>query len=345
MKKYCVALGAVVSMLTALSAAGEERPITLNLGMSQWNFDGERDLSNISAPMIGLEWAFDDNWATELSYTRDDANDKLFASSDAEVTLLNLGLLYYGGSYIGKPNRVRPYAAFGVGALNLGPSNSAHNLNDDYTMNAGVGLRWMITERFGARADVRVVYGMDENTSDTVLTAGLNYYFGAVSKTVPVVAAVAQPVDTDGDGVVDDMDRCPNTEQGRSVDATGCPLPVTRVASIELDVNFANDAAVVEAKYLPDLANLAEFMSRFPEVNATIEGHTDATGPAAYNQKLSLRRAQAVVDVLINKYGIAPGRLTARGYGESQPVASNETAEGRARNRRVIASLKAEYQE
>jgi OOP family OmpA-OmpF porin len=102
---------------------------------------------------------------------------------------------------------------------------------------------------------------------------------------------------------------------------------------------------VVQEQYFSDLSELAAFLKRFSDLQVDVEGHTDSTGPESYNERLSQQRAQAVVDLLVNQYGIESRRLEARGYGESQPVASNDTREGRAQNRRVMATLEVEYEE
>ena len=208
------------------------------------------------------------------------------------------------------------------------------------TINGGLGLRWMLTKRFGARFEWRMLYSLDEHNKDSILTAGINYYFGRVDPLPPPA-----PLDSDGDGVTDDIDQCPDTPAGTRVDSVGCPLPVTQVASIKLKVNFAFDSDVVEERYFSDLGELAAFLKRFEDLYVDIEGHTDSTGPEDYNQQLSQRRAQAVVDLLVNQYGIPAQRLEAKGFGESQPVADNATKEGRAANRRVMATLEVEFEE
>ena len=86
---------------------------------------------------------------------------------------------------------------------------------------------------------------------------------------------------------------------------------------------------------------MADFLAEYITAKAVIEGHTDSQGSESYNQKLSFKRANSVRDYLIANYGIAPHRLTAEGYGESRPIADNKTAEGRQRNRRVVAVFSA----
>ena len=112
------------------------------------------------------------------------------------------------------------------------------------------------------------------------------------------------PLDSDGDGVTDDRDLCPDTPLGTRVDADGCPLAVAQVASVKMKVNFGFDSTSVEEKSFADLEELATFLKRFSDLQVDVEGHTDSTGPEDYNMTLSQRRAQAVVDVLVNQYGI-----------------------------------------
>lgn len=100
------------------------------------------------------------------------------------------------------------------------------------------------------------------------------------------------------------------------------------------DVLFEFDKWVIKREFHPVLDKWVEFFQNHPEVHAEIHGHADSTGPSTYNQKLSERRALAVVNYLVDK-GVNPGRLTATGFGEEQPVAPNTTREGRQQNRRV----------
>lgn len=109
--------------------------------------------------------------------------------------------------------------------------------------------------------------------------------------------------------------------------------------SIELKVLFDNDKAVIKPEYYNEVKDVAEFMKKYSNTQAFIEGHTDSNASEDYNQKLSQRRADSVKNMLINQFGIDADRLIAIGYGESKPVASNATADGRYKNRRVIAII------
>ncbi len=100
------------------------------------------------------------------------------------------------------------------------------------------------------------------------------------------------------------------------------------------DVLFDFDKWVIKTPFFPVLDRWVEYFKSNPLVTAHVLGHTDSTGPIPYNQTLSEKRAQSVINYLVAK-GISPDRLTARGFGESQPLAPNSTKQGRQKNRRV----------
>ena len=158
--------------------------------------------------------------------------------------------------------------------------------------------------------------------------------------------------DNDGDGVLDAADRCPATPAGVAVGTDGCelaaavPAPKVPVAAAAVvlpvagqtmalsNMNFQSSSARLLPESQAQLDDLAAAMRANPEVVIEVRGHTDSIGAAEANRDLSQRRAMAVRDALIQR-GVAPGRITAVGYGEDFPIAANDTAEGRARNRRV----------
>lgn len=100
-------------------------------------------------------------------------------------------------------------------------------------------------------------------------------------------------------------------------------------------IHFDVDSAHIQPRSEPVIAEIAQTMRETPSLRFQVEGHTDSDGGAAYNLKLSQRRAQAVVDDLVSRYHIARSRLVAKGFGLTKPVASNATAAGKALNRRV----------
>jgi OOP family OmpA-OmpF porin len=104
-------------------------------------------------------------------------------------------------------------------------------------------------------------------------------------------------------------------------------------------MEFDSGKAAVKPQYDEQVKKVADFMNTYPETTAVIEGHTDNVGKDDANVRLSTRRAESVKAYLIQKYGIAAGRLSAKGFGASQPVADNATPEGRQKNRRINAVI------
>ncbi|NGX15299.1 OmpA family protein [Wenzhouxiangella sp. XN24] len=145
------------------------------------------------------------------------------------------------------------------------------------------------------------------------------------------VDAAGCPVDTDGDGVADYLDQCPGTPAGTRVDSRGCPI--TSVINLE-GVTFAFNSSEITGDDRGILNEAVSILERYPDVRVEIAGHTDSVGNATYNMNLSERRAQSVVDFLVDR-GIDRDRMTARGYGQNEPIADNATEAGRAMNRRV----------
>jgi OOP family OmpA-OmpF porin len=139
------------------------------------------------------------------------------------------------------------------------------------------------------------------------------------------------PLDSDRDGVMDANDDCPNTPRGVRVDFRGCEIR----DEIQLPgVTFETASDTLTRDSLSVLDGAVGTLERYTDIDVECSGHTDSRGAAAFNQNLSQQRAESVCDYL-RAQGIAASRLRARGYGESQPIADNGTAEGRMMNRRV----------
>jgi len=150
------------------------------------------------------------------------------------------------------------------------------------------------------------------------------------------------PVDGDGDGVPDGLDTCPDTPPTAQVDAKGCLTPAANLETELLETGaivlhgIGFDGGRLTQSSDSTLNALGELLSRWPELKIEISAHTDAQGSAAVNKRLSQERADAIKVYLVSKYpSISAANLTAKGYGGTHPVASNETEAGRALNRRI----------
>ena len=163
--------------------------------------------------------------------------------------------------------------------------------------------------------------GINDEEDSCATVAGLAKYHGC-----PIP-------DTDNDGVNDEEDKCP-TIPGVA-ENNGCPLIKFNASNVQ----FATGTATLTKGAKTELNKVVPIMNtQYPDIKVTIEGHTDNTGKAETNQKLSESRAAAVKKYLVSK-GISADRLTTVGYGAEQPIEDNKTAAGKAKNRRVAFKL------
>ncbi len=128
---------------------------------------------------------------------------------------------------------------------------------------------------------------------------------------------------------------------GRADNSAGITVavPTKEELCMTLQIEYDTDKAVIKPAYYGEVKKVADFMKRFPQIKGTIEGYTDNIASAKYNLKLSQRRADGVVKMLVGKYGIKLSRLAEKGYGSTRPIADNKTAEGRQKNRRIVANF------
>lgn len=234
------------------------------------------------------------------------------------------------------------YALVGAG-VEIFDNEQGRSKNGLYG-NYGAGIKYQVADQLALKFDVRHLIEVDHGDSTLLYTLGFAVPFGAVAKAAPVVEAPvvvapvvvpapkAAPKDTDGDGVIDELDQCPDTMKGAKVDSVGC------MTLINLNINFDTNKSDIKHSYDSRIAEFAKLMNGNPKLKATIEAHTDSVGSDAYNQKLSERRANAAVNAL-KALNVDASRIKAVGYGETRPTASNATAEGRAENRRVEAVM------
>ena len=267
------------------------------------------------------------------------------------------------------------YGIVGVGAFEARKYPTNTNSFDAASFDGGVGDFIPVKigrYEFGIRAEALYRYGdrtqrlsskqdIDAplHFSQTIFNVGvqLPLVFKHETQAPPPQPVTVVPVaDADGDGVLDPVDQCPDTPKGTAVDAKGCPLPKPRCnvplpgenlteqgcgagGVIVLDgVNFDFNQARLTPNARTILDNIAPELQARTDVHFEIGGYTDSRGSDSYNQKLSEARARAVLDYLQQR-GMAAERMTATGYGESNPVDSNESDAGRERNRRVELKL------
>jgi OOP family OmpA-OmpF porin len=150
--------------------------------------------------------------------------------------------------------------------------------------------------------------------------------------------------DSDGDGVSDQFDKCPGTPAGTAVDGSGCPLPVAAAPTVVNagnltgfeTIQFEFNSSVLKTESYPTLDKLSSVLKE-NNGKALVKGYASSEGTAAYNLKLSKDRANSVKTYLVNS-GVSASKVATKGLGEANPIASNDTEEGRIQNRRVETS-------
>lgn len=345
MKLHQLAVATILA--SAAMAAHAEFTVSPMVGYHMFDNDlGIEDGTNTGSialgyrvnPSVGLEARF--------GQTQAEAND----GSNDDVRFQNTTLdAYYR---FNTANNFQPYVLVGGGqsrirAESTNPANAG--TFDTTIVNAAVGAFYQLANNLSLRGEIRGVQYVEDsmqNNVDGIASVGVLYAFGGskAAAVAPAVLApvVAAPADDDKDGVLNNADKCPGTPTTVVVDADGCPKMLTETVAKEIRVLFDTNKSVVKPAFNAEIEAVAKLMKEYPTAKVEVQGHTDSRGNAQANDKLSQDRANAVAAILTNNYGIAADRVSAKGYGASQPVADNKTVEGQTLNRRVVAVAQGE---
>jgi len=324
MKKYLMLLLVPALLLALLPKAdagvtAESSSVSPYLG--GYSFLGRDRLETM--PVIGVRGGYNltSHFGVEavLDYIRTEGR-RNSGIGDADVLNYHLDMLYH----VIPDGPLVPYLAAGYGGH--WRDYEGGGASTDSVFNYGVGVKYFLSEAMALRGDFRHLVMKD--TGDTLhnleYTVGLDFLFGGVrgaaeaAKPVPAEPAEEAP-----------LEQVPAAE----------PTPGHYKYCITLQGEFDIDRADIRAENRDDIAEVGEFMKKYPTTSAVIEGHTDDVGTPQYNLDLSKRRAEAVVDHLVDKYGIDRSRLEARGYGMGRPISPNTSDQGRQDNRRMEAII------
>jgi outer membrane protein OmpA-like peptidoglycan-associated protein len=349
---------ALLSVGAGFASADDERAGEWSWGLYGGAYIPDSDLLD-TGPTGGIRFGYrvDDHVAlsTSLGYASvegDDGSgvDEIKVDIDAILLDLNAWYIFRPQSRLSFMIGAGPGWAWVDGSATNNAGNnldSGHATDDSLTANIAFGPMIKIGDSLNLRLMTRFRY-FDQRTGnedgiDREITLGIVFPLGA-KKAEPVVAAAPAPApapkpapvvaakcaDGDNDGVCDSADQCPNTPAGKRVGPAGCDCDFT------LNLQFAFNSAELSELDKGELDTLAETL-RNPKlgfIEAQVNGYTDSTGTDEYNLGLSQRRADSVMAYLQAK-GVGE-KFVAKGYGEADPTASNDTDEGRAQNRRVV---------
>ncbi len=234
-----------------------------------------------------------------------------------------------------------PVIGAGVGYANTsGNENSGLNYNN-IIFNGKIGLDYSICKNWVLElaAKYDFLFAKGDGTFDEhglVPEVNFTYFFSATAKApTPEPAPAALPA-ASAPTVAKDQ-RCHDIPAGTPVNSLGCPI--NEKIDFTLGVQFDSGKSVVKSQYHQELSEMAALLKAHTDLNAEIQGYTDNSGDKNKNIKLSSTRALAVKNYLVKKLGVNASQLTSKGYGPDSPIADNTSAEGRTRNRRVVASL------
>ncbi len=262
-------------------------------------------------PWLGFE--------AEYNQVKGDVDGSSVAGAEYKQTQIN-GNFYATSDLITKnyDSKIKPYVLLGAGHYKYDIDGIAKD--EEGTLgNAGLGAFWRLNDALSLRTEARATYNIDEDFWNYTALAGLNVVLGGHLKPAAPVVEVApvEPV----------------------VPVEPQPQELTEDLNMELRVFFDTNKSNIKDQYKPEIAKVAEKLVEYPNATARIEGHTDNTGPRALNERLSLARANSVKSSLVNEYNVDPARLSTQGFAWDQPIADNNTKEGRAMNRRVFATI------
>lgn len=316
-----------------------------------YTFDGAQHLE--TRPAYGLRLGYDvtKNFGVEGVFSYIPTESTRGFGSQNTITY-HLDLLYN----FQNESKLVPYLAIGGGGMNIDSTVFTKNTFTG-TANVGGGLKYFITDDIAIRGDLRQIFLFNGNVGGDYYplpimngtqplfvyqekhsgglmfnweySVGVSFLFGPPKKPVEVVTPPPPPPPAPAPKPLPPPPPAPAPK----------PEPVPEKICMTLKVEFDYDKYDVKPKYHNVIGEVADFMKKYPNTTAVIEGHTDNRGSYQYNIKLSERRASSVRTYLIDKFGIAPERLTTKGYGYTKPIATNKTAAGRQKNRRIDAQI------
>jgi OmpA-OmpF porin, OOP family len=314
---------------------------------------------------LGVAYSYGKRWtdkrAFEVRLFADTQETGIAGATDYYQLGFGLDLL----QYFGKPAGGHPYVVGSIGGIG---NDVVPDDKDGFSGFASAGLGWRSAPwarwAFRHRVDLRGVYDtFDSGQIDVLLTFSLEIpqerekiviqekiverivekeVIKEVIREVPVAPPVVadEPVlDNDGDGIMDQQDKCPDTVAGAKVEGDGCVHKEQVVVLPNIEFEFAS--AVLTAKGKENLAPVVGFMKDQANIQLDVWGHTDQQGDEGYNQRLSEKRAASVRQYLMDN-GIGNDRLTSAGFGESKPLDPTRSLAAYKKNRRVELHIRAQ---
>lgn len=285
------------------------------------------DVHNFWQPAVHLGWRMNRKFSVQAQYAYAETEMRHYDEDIKDQQALLGGRLHsvYTAFF-----DFYPYAGLGYQYHEMKPDN--YKKSKDDAAFGELGLQRMLGKHFMLDVGYRHIITLDSDRfTDRQPYVALNAIFGQKK---PVRIPMEEEV-----LVILPEPKCVDVPVGARLDADGCPMVLTQEMRVTLHMEFEFNKTTVLEEYYPAIGEIAEKMVEYPDSTLLLEGHTDNIGLDSYNQNLSRSRAEAVMQVLVSVFEIDPSRIRTTGMGASQPIANNNTEEGRALNRRVEATI------
>lgn len=282
------------------------------------------DVKNFWQPAIHLGHRFNPLLSMQVQYGFAKTKMRYFKEDIKSHQFLLGGRVHW---YSLKFGGFSPYLGAGYDYYQLRPKSYEKTQRD--AVFGEIGVERMLGSHFMLDIGYRHIATIaHDKFVDRQPYVAINWVFGAPKKPEPVIQYEPEPIP-----------KCIDVPKGAKLDDEGCPIMLTKEMRITLQMEFEFNSNVVDWRYYEAIGEVAQALREYPDSTLLLEGHTDNIGRASYNQELSKSRADAVMRVLVSDFEIDPSRIRTAGMGMLQPIADNNTEEGRAENRRVVAVI------
>jgi len=343
----------VLTIIMPHISFSEPVPGTISISplISGYVFEGNEPFEGDHMLGLGLSYHFNKNLSVELMGHYGDFTLNYYdqVSETCKQDAMDSYLFHLDGAYqFNAFNLIYPYISAGAGFMDLD-----HTIDDETTfpfINYGAGFHYFITNQIALRFDVRQLITWNDTQSshynNLIYSSGITFNFGKqqavkVQKIIPEPERYA-PIIPEKEIVQQPEVKEPEKEETKVVDIDQLEIvTIEKEISVDLNITFDVNSSNIKPEHHMHIKKIADFMKKYTQTEAMIEGYTCDIGPPGYNLKLSQKRAENVRLYLIKQFNINPSRIKPKGFGEDNPIADNTTEEGRIKNRRVITVIKA----
>lgn len=321
--KKIISLLSLTSVLFAFDTSKIEITPTFNYTVPEGNLD----LKNYGGAGIRFGYHYDTFWIDQAELGMEYTNKAKYNNPSNTHTHTNVARFYTNAiKGMDITDNVYLYGLLGLGYEYL--SNGAYENKSGMFAQYGAGMKFALSDSLALRLEARDQIKFNDGDHNLISSVGLSFYFGKDTPRQEIIQEKITMVE-----IQESVEEsCPEPRKGALLDHIGCEK------TIALEGYFGFNQTTINPEFEQKIQEVGKVLEENPQYYTVLEGHTDSTGPKAYNQKLSLDRANAVAKEL-EKAGVSKDKITTKGYGYDKPIASNDTKEGRAQNRRVEAKF------